>query len=187
LYCISKEYKSKSHKKRKKMRYKKLKLSAILLLGLGLTGLQAQTMYVKQTSGTQTAYLLNNIRKLDFSSGNITVHKTAGMPDTYSLTGLRYLNFQDLTTTIAMLEKQEGTMRLYPNPVADVLNIQQVNERNQVSTIEILTIDGRLVYKEKQKTHENATQINVSGLPQGLYLCKIHNEKRTETTKFIKK
>ncbi len=30
------------------MKHKRLKLSALLLLGLGLTGLQAQTMYVKK-------------------------------------------------------------------------------------------------------------------------------------------
>src|SRR5690554_3781914 len=34
------------------MRHKRLKLSAVLLLGLGLTGLQAQTMYVKGSSGS---------------------------------------------------------------------------------------------------------------------------------------
>src|SRR5690554_5092155 len=58
------------------MRHKRLKLSAVLLLGLGLTGLQAQTMYVKESSGTQTAYALSNIQKMSFSSGNLTVTKT---------------------------------------------------------------------------------------------------------------
>jgi hypothetical protein len=168
------------------MRHKKLKSSAILLLGLGLTGLHAQTMYVKQTSGTQTAYSLSNIRKLDFAPGNITVHKTVGISDTYALSGIRYLNFQNLTTTVAKVEKQDGRLQLYPNPVADVLNIQQPNGGNQVCIIELLTIDGRLVYKEKQTPHENATQINVSALPQGIYLCKINNGLTTATTKFIK-
>lgn len=168
------------------MRHKKLKLSGVLLLGLGLTGLKAQTMNVKQTSGTQTAYLLSNIRKLDFASSNITVHKTVGISDIYALSGIRYLNFQNLTTTVAKIEKHEGTIKLYPNPVADVLNIQQPNDGNQVCIIEILTIDGRLVYNEKQNPHENATQINVSALPQGLYLCKINNGITTATTKFIK-
>jgi len=42
------------------MKCRKLKLITLLLLGVGLTGLQAQTMYVKENSGTQTAYTLNN-------------------------------------------------------------------------------------------------------------------------------
>ncbi|MEY3451220.1 MAG: hypothetical protein RL711_1046 [Bacteroidota bacterium] len=49
------------------MRQKRLKLSAVFLLGLGLTGLQAQTMYVKEKSGTQTAYTLSSLRKMTFS------------------------------------------------------------------------------------------------------------------------
>ena len=167
------------------MRQKKVKLSALLLLGLGLTGLEAQTMHVKETIGTQTSYLLSNIRKLDFAPGNITVAKTVGIPDTYALSGIRYLNFQDLTTAIASVD-QQGALQLYPNPVADVLNIQLPNEGNQVCIIEILTIDGRLVYKEKQNPYKNATQINVSALPQGIYLCKINNGITTATTKFIK-
>ena len=49
------------------MRPKKVKLSAVLLLGLGLSSIQAQTMYVKKSNGTQTAYPLNSIRKMTFS------------------------------------------------------------------------------------------------------------------------
>lgn len=168
------------------MKHKKLKLSAILLLGFGLTGLQAQTMYVRQTIGTQTAYTLSNIKKMSFSSGNITINKIAGSPDTYLLSGLRYLNFQDLTTNIAMLGKQEGTMTIYPNPVVDLLNIQLSQSINQSYVIEILSIDGREVYKEIINRQDNVYQINVSLLSQGIYFCKINNGIITETTKFIK-
>lgn len=167
------------------MRQKKVKLSALLLLGLGLTGLEAQTMHVKQTSGTQTSYLLSNIHNLNFSPGNITVAKTVGIPDTYALSDIRYLKFQDLTTAIASVDKQ-GAIQLYPNPVADVLNIQLTNEGNQLCIIELLTIDGRLVYKEKQNPHENVIQVNVSLLAQGIYFCKVCKGTTTTTTKFIK-
>ena len=168
------------------MRQKKVKLSTLLLLGLGLTGLEAQTIHVKQTSGTQTSYLLSNIRNLNFSPGNITVAKTVGIPDTFALSDIRHLNFQDLTTAIASVDKQ-GAIQLYPNPVADVLNIQLTNEGNQLCIIELLTIDGRLVYKEKQNPHENVIQVNVSLLAQGIYFCKVGKGTTTSTTtKFIK-
>lgn len=82
------------------MRHKRLKLSAVLLLGLGLTGLQAQTMYVKESSGTQTAYTLSNIQKMSFSSGNLTVTKTDNSSGVFALSDLRYLNFSDITTDL---------------------------------------------------------------------------------------
>jgi len=75
------------------MRHKRLKLSAVLLLVLGLTGLQAQTMYVKESSGTQAAYTLSNIQKMSFSSGNLTVTKTDNSSGVYALSGLQHLSF----------------------------------------------------------------------------------------------
>ena len=82
------------------MRQKRLKLSAVLLLGLGLTGLQAQTMYVWESNSTQTDYALSNIRKMTFSGGNVTIQKTDNSTGVYGLSGLRYLNFTDLATSI---------------------------------------------------------------------------------------
>ena len=70
------------------------------MLRLGLTGLQAQTMYVKESSDTQTAYTLSSIRKITFSGGNATVQKTDNSTGGYALSGLRYLNFTDLSTSI---------------------------------------------------------------------------------------
>lgn len=168
------------------MKYKKLKLSAALFLGLGLTGLQAQTIYMKQTSGTQTTYALSNIKKMTFSSGNITVSKTTGNPDTYALSGIRYLNFQVLTANIATIEKQEGLMTLYPNPVVDVLNIQLSIKSKQAFVIEILSIEGKVVYQEKLNEQSDIFQKNVSALPKGIYICKVNNGITTETTKFLK-
>jgi hypothetical protein len=107
-----------------KMRHKRLKLSAVLLLGLGLSGLQAQTMYVNESSGTQTAYTLSNIQKMSFSSGNLTVTKTDNSSGVYALSDLRYLNFSGTTTDLQEdLSVQSQMLKVYPNPVGDILNI----------------------------------------------------------------
>ena len=58
------------------MKHKRLKLCTILLLVFGLTGLQAQTMYVKTTGGVQTSYALSSIKKLTFSGGNMVDRKS---------------------------------------------------------------------------------------------------------------
>ena len=167
------------------MRHKKLKLGALLLLGLGLTGLQAQTMYVKENSGTQTAYALSNIKKMNFSSGNITVSTTTGNPVTYSLSGIRYLNFVDLGS-IPLADKPNETFQIYPNHVIDLLNIKLSDMRNQSGVIEILSMEGKVVYSQAINSNTNVYQINVTSLLQGIYLCKINNGIRIETIKFYK-
>ena len=81
------------------MRHKRLKLIVAFLFFLGLKGLQAQNMNVKSKSGTQTTYDLNNIKKMSFSLGNITISKTTGDPDIYALSGIRNINFD--TSSVA--------------------------------------------------------------------------------------
>ncbi len=123
------------------MRHKKLQLSALLLLGLGLTGLQAQTMYVKQSSGTQTAYALSNVRKMTFASGNVTVQKTDNTTGVYALSGMKYLSFIDFTTGINEPQMAAGnTLLTYPSPVADMLTIDLTGKANEVGIISILSL-----------------------------------------------
>jgi hypothetical protein len=170
------------------MRHKKLKLSVLLLLVFGLTGLQAQQMYVKEKGGKQSSYLLTDIRKMSFSSGNIAIQKINGSSDQFSMSGLRYLNFTDLSVGIAPLAEtsREINLQVYPNPVVDVLNIKLKTAVTQPGIIEILSLVGKVVYVEKINGHSDIYQINASSLAKGLYLCRITNGTIIETIKFIK-
>lgn len=167
------------------MRYKRLILSAVLLLGLGLTGLQAQTMYVKESSGTQTAYTLRSVQKMTFSSGNVTVQKKDNSTAVYALSDLRYLNFQDLITGLEQ-PVQQGAFNLiiYPNPVADVLNIDLTGVTTG-GTISILTLEGK-VLQEQKNDGVNTITLNLSQLPQGIYLCRYASTTEIKIVKIIK-
>jgi hypothetical protein len=167
------------------MRHKRLKLSAIILLGLGLTGLHAQTMHVKESSGTQTAYTLSNVRKMTFSGGNATVQKTDNSTGVYALSELKYLSFEDFTTGLEeQTELDNNNLIIYPNPVTDVLTI----ELTGVATggiISILTLEGKLL--QAQKTDgANTVTLNLSQLPQGIYLCRYASTTEIKTVKIIK-
>ena len=170
------------------MKHKLLKLSVVLLFVFALTGLQAQTMYVREKSGTQTDYTLSDIMKMSFSSGNITVSIFGGSSDTYALTNIRYLNFTDLTTGIHLPEHQNeaGKLQVFPNPVNNMLNIQYTMPEKQLVALELLSIEGKVVYKQVLTNNTYQRQINVSALPKGLYLCRIIGKKTIDTIKFIK-
>ncbi len=168
------------------MRHKKLKLSAVLLLGLGLAELQAQTMYVRQSNGTQAAYALSDIRKMTFSGGNVTVRKTDNSTGVYALSGLRYLNFTDLTTGIYDPANQifNSNLKTYPNPVEDLLSVDLLDVTGY-GTISILSLDG----KELQTQTTNGSSIitiNLSHLSQGIYLCRYSSAAEIKTVKIIK-
>jgi len=179
---------NKLKKKGHSMKHKLLKLNVLLLLELGLTPLQGETtLNVKATGGTQTAYSLTTIRKLTFPcTCNMTVTKTTATTDKYTLSGVRYLNFSDMGTGIASPSAAvKGILHLYPNPVTDVLNIELSATGSRPATVELLSIEGKVLYKG-QFAGTRSYQINVSQFRQGIYLCRVNNGTSIETTKFCK-
>ena len=171
------------------MRHKRLKLSAVLLLGLGLTGLQAQTMYVKESSGTQTAYTLSNIQKMSFSSGNLTVTKTDNSSGVFALSDLRYLNFSDITDITTDLQEdlsvKSQQLKVYPNPVGDILNINLTGKSETEGTLSILNFEGKTLVTRKV-SKEGVLSLDISHLPTGIYLCRYSNATEIKTVKIIK-
>lgn len=166
------------------MKNKYLKLSTALLLGFGISQLQAQTMYVKPISGTQTSYGLSNVRKMTFVNGNATVQTNDNNTDTYALSGLRYMKFADiLTSNTEQLSNNNSSYIAYPNPVTDILHIDLLGETSE-GTLTILTQEGKLLIEQKT-VGVTTTFINLSNLPQGMYLCRYTNQ-NVKTIKIIK-
>ena len=169
------------------MRHKRLKFSAVLLLGLGLTGLKAQTMYVKENSGTQTPYTLSDVQTMTFSEGNAIIQKTDNTTNYYYyLSELRYLNFIDLTVGIPeqLIPLGHSQFIAYPNPVNDVLNIDLKGGESQ-GKISILSLEGKLL-KAQKTDGSNTVTLNLSQLPQGIYLCQFTSTAEIKAVKIIK-
>jgi len=166
---------------------KKARFIALLLFSLGLTG-HAQMMYVKEKSGTKTIFAINDIRKLTFSGGNMTVNGHDGNPETFALTDIRYVNFTDLSTGVHPLENNKnGCLVLFPNPVQDILtlNYKSLGEAIQ---FEIMTMDGKTAYRNiiDIQSGTNQTDINVTSLQKGMYLCRLIDGKVVLMQKILK-
>lgn len=168
------------------MMHKIKNLSFIFLLIFGLANLQAQTIYVVKADDSQTSYSLSNIQKLSFSDGNINVQKFDNFTDTYALAELRYLNFEDLISGFEDQSDSFSKMQLasYPNPVSDFLNIDLKGLETQGGIISILNLDGKVI--QSQKIIESFVTLDLSGLAQGIYICRYTNENEIKTVKIIK-
>lgn len=171
------------------MLQKKLIFSASLLLVLCIAGLQAQTMFVKEKGGTQTNLTLNNIRKLSFEGGNLTVNKTDGSSGIYAISNIRYLSFTDYLTGVSGQKPQYSGILLYPNPVEDIVKITYESIITGKIEIRIFDVHGRLV-KQLEHNCESGIyteNIDVSVLRSGFYICHMQSESKTETSRFVKK
>lgn len=171
------------------MLHKKATLSAALILGIVLTSLQAQSLYVKDKGGTQTSLALNGIRKLSFSEGNLMITKTDGNSGIYAISNIRYLSFTDYILNVSEQKLQQNNSTLiYPNPASDLLQVKYESEKAGNFQIKIIDLQGKLIKQVTLNSQygTNYAILDVSGLTQGLYIFQLQNGNKIETLRFIK-
>jgi hypothetical protein len=145
----------------------------------------AQTMFVRPIAGSQTTYPVADIQKLTFDNGNMLVTNNTGTNGSFALSGLRYVSFTDFNLGTSSPELATNKFYAYPNPASHMLSIAGSNTTQRVSQIEILSLEGRLLMQQKP-ANTTAPQVDISALPQGMYLCKITNGNQQQIIKFIK-
>ncbi|NPA35967.1 MAG: T9SS type A sorting domain-containing protein [Chlorobi bacterium] len=78
---------------------------------------------------------------------------------------------------------QLNKIKVYPNPASDYLTISTNGEINNAQ-IEIYSINGKLIKKDKFSSSDN--YIDISSLPEGIYLLRIKCDNKYFVTKFSK-
>ena len=112
-----------------------------------------------------------------FVNSGQTFYVMANSPDTdfyiqvnnLPLSSLNYLSIDENST--------KNKVKIYPNPVKDILNIDAKN----IDWIKIYDVSGKLV-----KTFSKQSKINISELPKGNYLTEISENGKISKQKFIK-
>jgi hypothetical protein len=171
------------------MKYFTNLVAGILLVCSMMAPLSAQNLYVLENNGQQTSFLINEISKLYFSSGELIVDMTEGASENYTLSGIRYLNFSDLVGISEKPGEEGPDARLYPNPVTGTLHIEFYLPEEAMASLEIISMDGRQLHAESlvEAGGVNHWQADVSAFPAGVYLCRFYSDKFLITRKIIKK
>ena len=96
------------------------------------------------------------------------------------LTSVEVLNLYNNNTTLSSSDFSQDRLevKLYPNPVRDILNIEIEKD---IKSIEIYNIQGQKVLSSNQK------QINVSDLAAGMYMVRIQDTDNNIATKKVNK
>lgn len=176
----------KHREKSRKLNVRNLGVATFLTCAFSLSSITAQTIYVKKSIGTQTAYALSNLRKIAFSPGNVTVQKADSTTEAYVLSELRYVSFKDFSTGVEERNQiSTGNLITYPNPVSDVLNIDLSGSKNIDGSISIISLEGKVL--QQQKINDaGIIRFYLSQLPNGIYLCRYRDDIEIKTVKIIK-
>ena len=86
--------------------------------------------------------------------------------------GLNYIGNNDLSVT------------LYPNPTNDKATLE-VEGLTKDANVIVYDINGRKVIKYKFNAGQNELEIDVNGLPKGIYNIRIVNDNATINKKLI--
>jgi hypothetical protein len=162
------------------MRQKFIILLFLFFVGIGIQTLQGQSLILKTKNGTEKTKQLSTLKTISFSNNNLLLRCISEPAETYNLATISklYFKFAPTGTEIVALNRDNQILSINPNPVNNVIYLQNLPEG--ISTIFIYRIDGVLVLKS-QVSKENKG-IQVEHLKKGLYLLKVNNQ----TIKFIK-
>ncbi|HNW98640.1 MAG TPA: T9SS type A sorting domain-containing protein [Bacteroidales bacterium] len=164
------------------MRHKKLKLSVVILLGLGLTGLQAQTA-VPSSGGNASG----SGGSASFSVGQMVYTTGTGTNGT-ALQGVQQPYEISVITEIDEAKGINLIASAYPNPTSDLINLN-IDASNTLIieslSYQLFDASGKLL--ETKKLEANQTSIVTSSLVPATYILKIiEGNKEIKTFKIIK-
>ena len=160
------------------MKHKRLKLGAVLLLGLGLTGLQAQTSVNaaggKATGGGGTvAYSVGQVVYTSNKGSGGTIDQ--GVQHAYEIfpVGIK-------ETTLNL------SLTLFPNPTTESLILQINDNHNDKLSYQLFDMQGQELSKGDIVGQQ--TLINMSSLPTATYFLNVVDQenKKVQSFKIIK-
>ena len=162
------------------MRHKKLKLSAVLLLGLGLTGLQAQTS-INATGGNASG----SGGSASYSVGQVVYTTNTGTNGSVAQ-GVQQPFEISVVTAIEEAKGINLSVSAYPNPTTDYLTLEVKEFELSNMSFQLYDMSGKLLQSEK--ITGNQTSIVMSNLVPATYFVKvIQDNKEVKTFKIIKK
>jgi len=107
-----------------------------------------------------------------FTAPLLTIYTRTASVSTTS-TGSEY-QMVNPTNPVGLSEQSQGNSAIvaYPNPAADVLNLQAIQDR--AVSVELFNFQGKLIYSEMVAEGNSPVQINVSAYSEGLYFVRVN-------------
>jgi len=150
----------------------------IFLLGLALLiagqFLAAQNTVIKIISADGTVMIssLTNVQNIVFEDNTMTVNMKEAYLSYTEVTCIRFNQSMGIKTLPV-----ESSVSVFPNPVQTNLTVTGVDKDKKIN---LLNLNGTLL--QSIPAQDSSTNIDVSSLPQGLYLLQIGEQ----VIKFIK-
>jgi hypothetical protein len=162
---------------------------------LGLTGLQAQTIKFRFADGSQTEYLISEIRNITFSNDIMNVNKKDGNIVSLPVATIGKYNYSSLTTgiNIPLEPMSDNDVVVFPNPASSDITISYKTNAPGKINIDLLNQNGQLVrHIEEEQSQSGNFTVNWDGkdsngniLSTGTYICHVNSDGTKSTQKIV--
>ena len=143
---------------------------------------QNYSFFIKFTDGNLNQYSLTEVNKITFTSDNeMVLLETDGTLNTWGLNQIEKYYYQDISTNIQN-EHIAIEGNIYPNPVTNTLNIENINGINNIN---ILNNIGVSVFT-KNNISLTKYSVDVNHLKSGVYYIQISSLNNNQVLKFVK-
>ena len=159
-------------------------ISIIILISSLITSVYAQdSLYIKSKNGNYTSINLSKIKKITFPADNafLVEFKDSTTSSSFVITDTKRLTFNSLATAIEESDLSLLHLNIYPNPVSDILYLNNTNQLAANVEINIVDSFGQTVYNQIY-----TNKIDVSSFPIGMYLINIKSNNSILSQKLIK-
>jgi hypothetical protein len=134
-------------------------------------------------------YILNNNNQVQISNPyNWNPYFNNWMLNSYEGKSFYYYKTSITDGLKETTASDNSSVKVWPNPVSDIINIDYVTNKSGNIKIQLFTIDGKLVYSSdlgKQFAGNHHTSIDATSLNAGTYTIQVSDNKGIKNTKKI--
>lgn len=173
---------------------KKLKPNPIYLLGITLLfayGLRAQSIHFDFTDGSNSAYNLEDVRKITFNADVMNLYLWDGSTYSWNVSTIgnyRYelssLNLQDFIN-----DANSFQVTVFPNLTSTIVNVRFNLFHDTAIIIAIYDLNGNIVLERnlgELMTGQYQEILDVNKIPSGTYFCRVQGAHYSVTKTLIK-
>ena len=174
------------------MKENKSKPIALFATALLFTvGLRAQSIHFDYTDGTNASYNLEDVRKITFDADLMNLHLLDGSVYAWNVSTIGDYQYNESSLNVQewLNSANAWEVVIFPNPTSTNLNVRYNLPKEDVITIALFDMQGKLILQKslgKQVSGEQQQTLDVSNLPEGSYVCHIKGQHQTVTKTVIK-
>jgi hypothetical protein len=155
-----------------------LVMASMMSVAYAQGGVEALNLHLTSDGGVQST-LLENFQRITFSGDNLVVRTISDGDAVYPLANVQKITFGDYVPLVPTD---------FFNPAAQVLDISvYATPQGDVVVTTPLDVLSLAVYDLSGRQLCTGAQINISALPQSVYLLQITTDQGVATKKIIKK